>query len=85
MDVAESSAFALVWNMIRQRLPEEVISDFDAFTSAAGIKRMDGNGLMVDEEGRSFYQVAVGEAGDFEFHDVELAPPTGVFGENYSR
>jgi hypothetical protein len=85
MDVAESSAFALTWNMIRHRLPKEVISNFNAFTLVAGIKRMDGNGLMVDEEGRSFYQVAVGEAGDLEFHNVELAPPMGVFSENYSR
>jgi len=84
MDVAESSAFAIVWNMIRSRLPEEILADYDQFAATTGIKRMDGNGRMADKEGKTVYSVQIGGE-KFDFHGAELAPPTGVFGKNYAR
>jgi hypothetical protein len=84
MDVNESSAFALVWNMIRSRLPDEILSDFDEFTTRTNIKRMDADGLMTDSAGQTFYSITAG-GDNFVFHGAELAPPAGVFGKNYSR
>lgn len=84
MDIAECSAFAIVWNMIHSRLPQEILADFNQFTVATGIKRMDGNGCMADKEGRTVYSVEIGGE-KFDFHGAELAPPTGVFGKNYAR
>ena len=84
MDVSESSGFALVWNMIRSRLPDEILDDFDEFSARTNIKRMDADGLMVDPAGGTFYSIAAGDD-TFVFHDAELAPPAGVFGKNYSR
>jgi hypothetical protein len=84
MDVSESSAFALIWNMVRSRLPQEILDDFDKFTASTNIKRMDANGLMTDERGGNFYSIVIGED-QFDFHGAELAPPSGVFGKNYSR
>ncbi|KAF8809194.1 hypothetical protein BYT27DRAFT_7284279 [Phlegmacium glaucopus] len=84
MDVKESSAFALMWNMIRSRLPQEILDDFNKFTTSTNIRRMDANGHMADEKGQTFYSASIGED-QFDFHDAELAPPSGVFGKNYSR
>ena len=84
MDVSESSAFALVWNMIRSRLPDEILDDFDEFSARTNIKRMDADGLMVDPAGGTFYSIVAGDD-TFVFHGAELAPPAGVFGKNYSR
>jgi hypothetical protein len=84
MDTTESSAFALVWNMIRSRLPQEILGDFDEFAMRTNIRRMDGNSRMSNQRGETFYSVAIGED-TFKFHDAELAPPAGVFGKNYSR
>ncbi|KAF8054723.1 hypothetical protein FPV67DRAFT_1682217 [Lyophyllum atratum] len=84
MDAKSSSVFALLWQMARSRLPKEVIDDFDTFLAKSGIKRMDGSGQMASEGSSGTYSVVVGGTA-FDFHDVELAPPTGVFGQNYSR
>lgn len=85
-DVKCSSVFAFAWQLMRARLPEEIISDFDNYLQATGLKRMDGNGQMGAEHGRRWgtYSIAAGQ-NCFDFHNVELAPPTGVFGQNYSR
>jgi hypothetical protein len=84
MNVNSSSVCAFVWNLIRARLPEEVIGDFEDFISGAGLMRMDALSAMVDSAGKPVYAVNIGED-QFEFHDAELAPPTGVFASNYSR
>ncbi|GLB45835.1 hypothetical protein LshimejAT787_3200060 [Lyophyllum shimeji] len=84
MDVKCSSVFALLWQMVRSRLPKEVINDFDTFLTQLGIRRMDGSGQMASEGSSGTYSVVLGDA-TFDFHNVELAPPAGIFGQNYSR
>jgi len=69
---------------MRRRLPGQVIEDFETFISGASLRRMDAEGEMVDTAGKPVYSVHVGND-EFEFHDAELAPPTGVFASNYSR
>lgn len=76
--------FAFFWNMIRKQLPSEVIGDFDKYLKDTGIARMDANGCISSTENRGAYTVQLGSA-VHEFHDAELAPPTGVFAENYAR
>ena len=70
--------------MIRSRLPDEILNDFDEFSARTNIKRMDADGLMVDPAGGTFYSIVAGDD-TFVFHGAELAPPAGVFGKNYSR
>ena len=83
-NIRVSSVFAYSWNLIRRRLPAEVLDDFDNFLNEAGIVRMDANSLMRDARGKTLYFANVGDA-NLMFHGAELAPPTGIFGKNYSR
>ncbi|GLB44031.1 hypothetical protein LshimejAT787_1502150 [Lyophyllum shimeji] len=57
MDVKSSSVFALLWQMVRSRLPKEVINDFDTFLTQSGIRRMDGSGQMASEGSSGTYSV----------------------------
>ncbi len=75
-----SSLFAFVWQMMRKKLPEDIIADFDNFMQEGGMPRMGGNGTAV----KGSYNVDIA-GNDFTFHNVELAPPSGVIGQNYSR
>lgn len=84
MNVKASSACAFVWNLIRSRLPAEVIDDFENFITAAGLVRMDANSVMAEADGKGAYTVNIGDD-QFDFHKADLAPPTAVFAENYSR
>ncbi len=86
-----SASFALFWNLCKSVVPNEIINDFLEYLQELGIGRMDGNGAMsCDAEGKGSYKVEI-EAGPnkkqevFEFNNVDLAPPTGVSGENYAR
>jgi hypothetical protein len=83
-NIEASSVCALVWNMIRSRLPDEVVEDFDKFVSGEGLMRMDAKSAMAGEGSKGNYTVQIGET-QFNFCGAELAPPTGVFAENYSR
>jgi hypothetical protein len=76
-----SSLFALLWNMIRTRLPEEILADFDKYLHDNSLLRMDGG-----SKGKSEIRFTVG-AGEWEldFFDLELAPPSGAIGKNYAR
>ncbi|TFK59493.1 hypothetical protein BDN72DRAFT_734678, partial [Pluteus cervinus] len=84
-----SAAFAFLWNMCRQRLPSEVIKDFDDFLHSNNMRRMDGHGTMVPEgtttHGHGNYTIRLLNGEEMTFHDVELAPPSGALGYNYSR
>lgn len=84
MDKKFSSIFALFWQMAWSRLPQEIIDDFDIFLGAAGIRRMDANGRLSDGSSTGSYSVTAGDA-TFDFHAAELAPPAGVFAQNYSQ
>lgn len=89
LDKKTSSAFALLWNLCKIILPNEVIEDFDAFMRREDMVHM---GAPEDAAGHAIgmgpalrsYTVHVGDVG-FEFHDVEMAPPCGVMAQNYAR
>ncbi|KAF8056073.1 hypothetical protein FPV67DRAFT_1678612 [Lyophyllum atratum] len=84
-DIRSSSLFALTWQLMRGRLPPEVIDDFDKFLETTKLKRMDANGRLAEGSGSTgTYTVNIG-ADQFDFHHVELAPPGGVMGVRYSR
>ena len=83
-NVNASSVCAFFWNLMRCRLPDEVLHDFDSFIKAANLCRMDAKSVMAKDGGSGVYTVFVGEKA-FEFHEAELAPPAGLFAENYSR
>jgi len=77
-----SSVFALFWNILRNQLPEEVNSDFDSWLQDNQMLRMDTKGSKTTVQG--VYTVKCGDD-SFAFHGVEMPPPSGVFGTNYSR
>ena len=77
-----SSVFALFWNILRNQLPDEVIGDFEAWLKANKMLRMDTLGTQGKIKG--IYTVEVGDD-SFDFHDVNMPPPSGVYGVNYSR
>ena len=77
-----SSVFALAWNAFRMQLPEEVMADFNKFLANSGITRMNPSG----KKGKKNGEYTIGNAEEkVVFHDVELAPPAGFFGVNYTR
>ena len=77
-----SSVFALFWNIIRNQLPEEINSDFKTWLQANGMVRMNTMGSQDDTKG--VYSVKCGDDA-YEFHGVDMPPPSGVFGVNYTR
>jgi hypothetical protein len=84
MNIKTSSACAFMWNLVRSRLPAEVVDDFANFITDAELVRMDANSVMMEADGKGVYTVNIGED-QFDFHKAELAPLTAVFAENYSR
>jgi hypothetical protein len=98
LDYQSSSCFALFWNMLKNRAPPSVIDDTTAFFSGLGVYRMDANKQAPAAAGKAFsmhwdsattssngkYTIMVDNV-PIQFHDVELAPPAGVFGVNYAR
>jgi hypothetical protein len=76
-----SSIFALFWNILWNQLPEDVNKDFE-WLKDSKIMRMDTKGSQDSTQGT--YTVKYGEDA-FEFHGVDMPPPTGVFGTNYTR
>jgi hypothetical protein len=77
-----SSVFAFFWNVIRQQLPGEIIDDFKDWLRDEEMVRMDTLGSQASTHG--VYTVDAGRE-KCEFHKVEMAPPSGVFGTNYTR
>jgi hypothetical protein len=77
-----SSVFALFWNILRQQLPDEVNLDFEKWLKENDMVRMDTKGSQDTEKG--VYTVKYGDD-VFEFHGVDMPPPSGVFGTNYTR
>jgi hypothetical protein len=68
--------------MVKTRLPQVVIGDLTTYFDQIGIYRMDANKRLPTSKGK--YMVEV-EGIPIEFHNVELAPPSGVVAANYSR
>lgn len=77
-----SSVFALVWNILRNQLPGEVNGSFEKWLQEEEMVRMDTVGSQDMVKGT--YAVKYGDE-TYEFHGVEMAPPSGVFGTNYTR
>jgi hypothetical protein len=77
-----SSVFALFWNILRNQLPGEVNHSFEEWLEKTQIVRMDTMGSQDSTEGA--YTVKYGED-VYEFHGVDMPPPSGVFGTNYTR
>ncbi|KAF7761772.1 hypothetical protein Agabi119p4_9764 [Agaricus bisporus var. burnettii] len=87
VDYDASSAFAVLWSLVRSLLPDDpILNDFQKFIGLLGSDvRMDGNHTMdADSEGRGTYHIQIGDK-DFVFRNAELAPPCGVMAENYCR
>ena len=74
--------FAFAWNAFRNQLPPEVIANFDKYLTGSGITRMNTSGRKNKKMGA--YTICDDEE-SVEFFDVELAPPAGVVGVNYTR
>lgn len=68
--------------MLRNQLPEDVIKDFDGWLKEHEMVRMDTLGSQESTEG--MYTIKHGDM-TFEFHGVEMPPPSGVIGTNYTR
>ena len=77
-----SSVFALFWNILRNQLPEEINSNFEVWLEKNKMVRMDTKGSQTTVQGE--YTVKYGNDA-FVFHGVNMPPPSGVFGTNYSR
>jgi len=77
-----SSVFALLWNILWNQLPGEINSDFESWLKDNKMLRMDTKGSQTTVQG--VYTVKNGND-SFVFHGVDMPPPSGVFGTNYSR
>ncbi len=77
-----ASLFALFWNMCRVTCPAVVVEDFDNFISDSNIYRMDVEAYRGAHGGE--YTVKYGEE-SHTFTGAEMAPPQGVFAQNYAR
>lgn len=83
-----SSAFAVLWNLIRTLLLPEIVADFDEWLKTIGPKyRMDGDGMMeTSGDGRGTFEIDLGKGKPwYEFNNAHLAPPAGVMAQNYCR
>jgi hypothetical protein len=76
-----SSLFALLWNMSVRVLPSEIGNDIKQFLNDNLMYRMDAG-----SEGKAEMRFST-QIGRYEidFFGQELAPPSGVIGQNYSR
>ena len=79
-----SAVFALAWNMFRMQLPPTVVDSFNEYFIDSGIIRMDPSGQN-REMATGEYTILDNGQNPTTFYDVELAPPSGFFGANYTR
>jgi hypothetical protein len=66
------------------QLPKEVIADFNGYLISSHIFRMDPSGKK-RKELKGTYTILDDQENPIHFHDVELSPPSGFFGANYTR
>ena len=80
---------------MRSVLPTEVLDDFKNFVEDNNLPRMNpddplttlpplSKGTAKNEHPTGMFSVPIG-SDTFKFFNVELAPPCGVVGQNYSR
>lgn len=95
LNKSASNLFALAWQRMRSVLPTAVLDDFKNFVDDNGLPRMDPDnplatlpplqkGTADNDHPTGHYMVEI-NGDEFEFFNVELAPPAGVAGKNYSR
>lgn len=91
MNYRASSAFALLWNLCLDILPDEVLGYFEDFFEELNIARMSASEGAAKEFAGSeeastsgVYTIRIGDF-EFTFQDAELAPPSGVVGQNYAK
>lgn len=85
INIDASSAFAVLWGLLRTLLLPEIVNNFNEWLQKIGPKyRMDGNNTMGSGDGRGNWGISLGRR-RFEFNNAELAPPAGVMAENYCR
>jgi hypothetical protein len=77
-----SSVFALFWNILRNQLPQDVNDSFEQWLKGKQMVRMDTMGSQDVTKG--MYTVKWGNE-TYEYHGVEMPPPSGVFGTNYTQ
>jgi hypothetical protein len=77
-----SSVFALFWTTVRNQLPSKILDNFDAWLKEYDMVRMDTKGSQDSTKG--MYTVKCGKD-SFEFHCVDMPPPSPVFTTNYTR
>ncbi|KAF8836612.1 hypothetical protein BDN67DRAFT_983812 [Paxillus ammoniavirescens] len=88
LDSDTTSVCALFWNLARSRLPDEILDDFDRWFKSSGIVRMGGDPKLQEMKPTGEYSIGLGSGLPGErvnFQGVELAPPAGVFAQNYCR
>ena len=76
----EAGMATIVWNIIKHRLPPEVVKDFDDTIRAKGLPRMDAgfkDGLA------SIW--SKDQSKEYRFSLAEAAPPRGACAMNYAR
>ena len=77
-----SSVFALFWNILQNQLPGDVMTTFEEWLQEKQMVRMDTLGSQ--DVAKGMYTVGCGDE-TYEFHGVEMPPPSGVFRTNYTR
>ncbi len=82
-DSKQCSAFAFFWNLLRHRLPLEILANFDGWMNTEMVPRMTTQ--WKDLETKGSYSIDLPFGRNFEFHGVDLAPPAGIMAHNYSR
>lgn len=85
IDFDTTSVCALFWNLVQTRLPDDILDDFDDFLQRLGIVQMGGNPAFPETSGVGEYAIGTGPNTCIYYRSAELAPPTAVFGLNYSR
>lgn len=83
LDFQTSSVYALFWNICRKQLPKEVVDDINGFVTKNNLWRMDSN--TKGKNGSKGVYLVEKAGRKVEFHNVELAPPSGALGINYAR
>ncbi|KAJ3746576.1 hypothetical protein DFH05DRAFT_1607390 [Lentinula detonsa] len=77
-----ASVFAMFWNMVQKVCPSVVIDNFKRFMEQTGLISMDPKEFS--EQGGSGYTVNY-KGSNITFKGVDMAPPSGVFMQNYAQ
>lgn len=78
LNVKAQGMAGLIWNMMRSRLPPEIINAYNDLIEQNDLPRMD---MMRDDDTFSFRI----DGRSVTFRDLELPPPSGMSAINYAR